>query len=396
MRRLKRKRTKKTMQNDVVSLLKELIAHSTVSHQPVDGIAALLAERAEDAGGAVDLIETSPGKVNVIARFGPTGTDGLVISGHMDVVPTIGQAWSSDPFALSERQGKLFGRGTSDMKGFLAAISVAIRRMRTDRLTRELVLIWTHDEEVGCQGSHALIGKDLGPLPSQAWIGEPTNFQMCRMHPGHTTVAIHCTGRAAHSSRPSLGVNAIHLAGRVLAQLEGLSETWTKDRRFEDHLDSPFTVMNVGEIKGGAAVNIVPDSCTLRVGIRPLPGDLAKHRVKQIREILRPVKQHARFLGGDIEVEVEHTAPALLTAEGSPLERHLCPHASTPLATAAPFATDGGNLQDMGIASIVFGPGSIDVAHRADEYIEGTELLKCVQIAEAVIAHSCGNASNYA
>lgn len=384
------------MRNDVVPLLQELIGHSTVSHQPVDGIAALLAERAEDAGGSVELLETSPGKVNVIARFGPTGTDGLVISGHMDVVPTEGQAWSSDPFELSERDGKLFGRGTTDMKGFLAAITVAIRRMNTDNLNRELVLIWTHDEEVGCQGSQALIGQDLGPLPSQAWIGEPTGFQMCRMHPGHTTLSIHCTGRAAHSSRPSLGVNAIQLAGRVIAQLEGLAEAWTQDRQFEDHLASPFTVMNMGEIQGGAAVNIVPDSCTLRVGIRPLPGDLAEHRVAQIRESLRPVKQHAQFLGGDIRVEVEHTAPALLTAEGSPLEHHLCPHASKPLATAAPFATDGGNLQDMGIASIVFGPGSIDVAHRADEYIEGTELLKCVQIAEAVIAHSCGNARNEA
>ena len=382
------------MRNDVVPLLQELIGHSTVSHQPVDGIAALLAERAEDAGGSVELFKTSPGKVNVIARFGPTGTDGLVISGHMDVVPTEGQAWSSNPFELSEREGKLFGRGTSDMKGFLAAISVAISRINTDNLTRELVLIWTHDEEVGCQGSRALIGQDLGPLPTHAWIGEPTGFQMCRMHPGHTTVAIHCTGKAAHSSRPSLGINAIHLAGRALAQLEGLAEAWSKDRRFEEHLASPFTVMNVGEISGGAAVNIVPDRCTVRIGIRPLPGDLADHRVQQIHESLRAVKQHARFLGGDIEVAVEHIAPALLTPEGTPLERHLCPHASSPLATAAPFATDGGNLQDMGIASIVFGPGSIDVAHRADEYIEGAELLKCVQIAEAVIAHSCGNGGN--
>jgi len=159
-------------------------------------------------------------------------------------------------------------------------------------------------------------------------------------------------------------------------------------------LASPFTVMNVGEINGGVAVNIVPDACTLRVGIRPLPGETAEHGVKQIQEALRSVQQHARFLGGNIEVEIEHAAPALLTSEGTPLERRLCPHASEPLATAAPFATDGGNLQDMGVASIVFGPGSIDVAHRADEYIDQAELLKCVEIAQAVIAHSCGNATN--
>ena len=377
------------MTTEIVELLSELIGFPTTSNRPVDAIAASLSRRAEDAGGRVESVQTEPGKHNVIARFGPAGTDGLIISGHMDVVPTEGQPWSSDPFVLTRRDNLLYGRGTADMKGFIACVTAALKHLNPEHLRRELVLIWTHDEEVGCLGSRALAKHYTDPLPSHAWIGEPTNFQMCRMHPGHTTVSIECTGRAAHSSRPSLGLNAIQIASRAIAQLEGLADHWRQKRRFEEHLVSPFTVLNVGQISGGQAVNIVPDHCTIRLGFRPLPGDDARQRVQEIEECLEPVRQHAHFGGGNVEVHIDQIAPALLTPEGTPLEHALCPHAAEPRPTAAPFATDGGNLQDMGIASMIFGPGGIDVAHRADEHIDPLELERCGQIALSVIERFC-------
>jgi len=375
-----------------LTLLAELIGYPTVSHKPVDAIAQALAERAEDAGGRVAILESGPGKSNVVARFGPEGTNGLVLSGHMDVVPTEGQDWSSDPYRMVERGGRLYGRGTADMKGFLAAATAALMRLRDTSLERELVLIWTHDEEVGCQGSRILSERwrhKLEAVPSLAWIGEPTDFKICRMHPGHTTVEVVCRGRAAHSSRPGLGTNAIALARLALEDLEKLSNKWALERKFEDHLECPFTVMNVGLIKGGTAVNIVPDHCSFQVGIRPLPGETEQQRIDDIREALRPAQRTAKRMEGQIDLNVVQIAPALLTPEGTPLEALLCTHAADPKTTAAPFATDGGNLTKLNMESLVFGPGSIDVAHRANEYIPAQDLLHCVDMIEQVVRERC-------
>ena len=379
-------------ESNPVSLLERLIAYPTVSSRPVDAIVADLAHDAETLGGKVHVLETSPGKSNVVARFGPEGTDGLTISGHMDVVPTDGQDWSSDPFKLGRRDGRLYGRGSADMKGFVAATMAALSDFPLRNLRRELALIWTHDEEVGCIGSGALAerwDRRQPSLPTQTWIGEPTDARICRMHPGHCTVEIRATGRAAHSSRPSLGVNAISLIQRVLAELEGLSDSWRQRKRFEDYLEAPYTVMNIGMIEGGTAINIVPDSCTLRVGFRPLPGLSTEDLFDEIDDCLVRVQQHARFLGGDVQTRRVQTGPALLTEDGTPLHAALCHHAVSHESTAAPFATDGGNLQKMGLSCLVFGPGSIDVAHRPDEYIEEAALTECVDTVKTVIQRMC-------
>ena len=380
---------------DPVSLLERLVAYPTVSNRPVDAIVADLAEGAEALGGRVQVLESSPGKANVIARFGPHSGDGLTISGHMDVVPTDGQEWTSDPFKLSRRDGRLYGRGSADMKGFLAATMAALSDFPLSQLRRELALVWTHDEEVGCIGSGILAERwdSMQPsLPTQAWIGEPTDARICRMHPGHCTIEIKALGRAAHSSRPSLGVNAISLIQRVLAELEGLAACWRQRRQFEEYLDAPYTVMNVGLIQGGSAINIVPDACTLQVGFRPLPGVEASVLFDEIEDSLARVQQHARFLGGDVQTRRVQTGPALLTEDGTPLQAALCPHAVSQQTTAAPFATDGGNLQQMGLSCLVFGPGSIDVAHRPDEYIDESALRECVGTVQAVVQRMCVDA----
>jgi acetylornithine deacetylase len=373
---------------DVEELLGRLVAWPTVSDQPVTGIAAELANRLEDVGMRVERLDAdTPGKCNLVCTAGPQGTDGIVLSGHMDVVPVVGQPWTSDPFTLTRRDDRLVGRGSCDMKAFLAAIVVALARTPPRDLKRELVLAFTHDEEVGCLGSRALADRFAAEgrtLPSLALIGEPTSFQMLRMHPGHVAAKITCAGLAAHSSKPDLGRNAIRLAGKVLDALDALADRWRLDVRFPELLERPFVVMNVATIHGGNAVNIVPDRCVIDVGFRPLPGMAPDVLFEELRDAVEPL--------GDVRAELIRVTPAMLTPSGTPLEALLRPWASSPETAAASFATDGGNFERLGVRTIVFGPGSIDVAHKADEYVPVGELHRAVDVVEEVVARRCREA----
>ncbi len=364
----------------VVDTLTRLVAFPTVSNQPVTALAGYVAERCEAAGFRVDRFPApGEGKLNLVCSKGPRGTDGIVLSGHMDVVPVVGQPWTGDPFVLRQSGSRLVGRGTADMKGFIAATIEALAALPT--LERELVLVWTCDEEVGCLGSKDLVPKLADrPLPRLCVIGEPTSFRILRMHPGHTAVRITCGGRAAHSSKPDLGENAIAKAARVIDRLDELASDWRRDVRFADLLERPFVVMNVATIQGGNAINIVPDRCVLDVGFRALPGMVVADLVGQLRE----------RVGNLGIVEMLRETPAMLTAEGGELEGLLRPDASAPGTGAASFATDGGNFAALGMESLVFGPGSIDVAHMADEYVDGGELHRAVDVVTGIVSRRCG------
>lgn len=366
--------------SSVVDTLARLVASPTVSSRPLTEFAAYVADRCEAAGFRVERFPIEgEGKLNLVCSRGPRNTEGLVLSGHMDVVPVEGQPWTSDPFRLTARGSRLVGRGSADMKGFIAATLHAVEALPP--LQRELVLVWTCDEEVGCLGSRALVEQLADrPLPSACLIGEPTSFRILRMHPGHTAVRVVTTGRAAHSSKPDLGENAIRKAGRVLERLDQLADDWRRDVRFADLLDRPFVVMNAATIHGGVAVNIVPDRCTIEVGFRPLPGMDEAALVAAMRERLTDLAT----------VEFVRGTPALLTPEGTELEAILRPYAGDPTVGAASFATDGGNLHRLGMAPLVFGPGSIDVAHMADEWVDEGELQRTVPILQEIIARRCG------
>ncbi|MDP2312172.1 MAG: acetylornithine deacetylase [Pseudomonadota bacterium] len=370
---------------DVEALLERLVAWPTVSDQPVTGIAAELAERLEAVGMRVERLDApEPGKCNLVCSAGPAGTDGIVLSGHMDVVPVVGQPWTSDPFRLTRRGDRLVGRGACDMKAFLAAIVAALTRTPPKDLRRELVLVFTHDEEVGCLGSRSLADRfsaEGRSLPSLALIGEPTSFRMLRMHPGHVAARITCAGVAAHSSKPDLGRNAIRLAANVLDALDALADRWRQDVRFADLLERPFVVMNVATIHGGSAVNIVPDRCVIDVGFRPLPGMAPEALFEELRAAVEPL--------GAVQAELVRVTPAMLTPSGTPLEDLLRPWASAPDTAAASFATDGGNFERLGMRTLVFGPGSIDVAHKADEYVPTDELHRAVDVVDEVVARRC-------
>ena len=369
--------------------LRALVAFNTVSDRPCDPLAAWLATRCEDLGLTVETFPSpEAGKRNLVASLGPVGSDGLVLSGHMDVVPTEGQPWTSDPFTLTQRGDRLVGRGTADMKGFLAATLAALTRLDRRQLRRELVLMWTYDEETGCAGSAHLArdwDREARPLPCACLIGEPTDLTIARMHSGHVAVHIDVLGEAAHTSRPDLGVNAIEIAGRVVEVVR----TFAADLRERVDptlpLPNPWVPLVPARIHGGTAINVVPDRCRIDLGYRPLPGmsDDAIFRELQLRL--------DRALGPDrarVHAHVGAVVPSLLTPDGTALERLLTPHA-TPGPVGVPFATDAGNLARLGMAPLVFGPGSIDVAHKADEYVEIGAIERTVDILEQVIAARC-------
>lgn len=373
----------------VVSHLAELVAFPTISDRGLLPMADWLAERFSALGFRVERFPDPghPGKCSLIMTAGPDRDDesGLMLSGHMDVVPTEGQPWSSDPFRLTERDGRLFGRGSADMKGFFAAALAACAAHDLRSLRAPLVLAWTHDEEVGCLGSAQLCGHLAGrPLPRATWIGEPTDFATLRMHPGHVGAEIVIEGRAAHSSRPHLGLNAIQGAAQVVQALAGLERDL--DTEVDDGRLHPRVPINVANIVGGGALNIVPDACTVRIGFRPPPGVESSAIFEAIERRLAELRWPA-----PLRARVLRVTPSLLTPLGTDLEAWLAPSsigggAHDGLAT---FATDGGNLARLGVQPLVFGPGSIEVAHQADEYVALDALARTPAIIRSVIARAC-------
>jgi len=373
---------------DPVQNLRELVAFKSVSNTPILDLCAWVRDACASFGFKSEL-QYDPNnktKANVIAHIGPQEPGGLILSGHLDVVPTEGQPWSSNPFELTERQGRLYGRGASDMKGFIAATLASFHRVSLQQLQKPIVLIWTYDEEVGCKGS-AQFAKRNETLPDwyprEALIGEPTDMQILRMHPGHVTFKIVVQGKAAHSSKPDLGRSAIKAANKLLTELEKLELELQSEQRLKKFLERPYVVLNVGMIRGGEAVNIVPDRCEILVGYRPLPGDAADAVFLRFKD-----RVHDLALP-DVDLSLENITPALLTASGIPLQSLLEPHAHSKPCGAASFATDGGNLASLGIKSLIFGPGSIDVAHRADEYIENKALLDAPRVISDIIRRRC-------
>jgi acetylornithine deacetylase len=376
----------------VISDLSTLVAMPTISTRPVTEIAALLASRCEDLGFVIELFDdpVEAGKTNVVASIGPQRPGGLVLSGHMDVVPTQGQQWASDPFHLTERQGRLHGRGSADMKGFIAACLQALAAIDRGSWLRPLVLIWTHDEEIGCHGSAHLAHSWQAAgrsLPEACLIGEPTDFRLLRMHAGHVAARVQIQGQAAHTAFPELGANAVVAASMVVQAVADLAEQLRQEQGQQAaELARPWVPMSVVGIDGGSAMNIVPDRCEVRIGFRPLPG--MDHGAIWER-LLAAVRGLPLPPGTQATAEVLRVTPSLCSPTSTALERALAPHAEPGDTASAPFATDGGNLARLGATPLVFGPGSIAVAHKADEFIATADLIRSVAIIERLVRGFC-------
>jgi acetylornithine deacetylase len=314
-------------------------------------------------------------KANLYASLGPGGAGGVVLSGHTDVVPVAGQPWSSDPFSLRESNGRLHGRGTCDMKGFIALALSLVPEMQGAGLKRPIHIALSYDEELGCLGAPRMIAdiKANLPLPEIAIVGEPTRLKLGNRHKGCYGFDLEVTGRDGHSSATHRGLNAIAHAAQAIGFLDSLAERFRREGPFDPGFDPPYTTFNVGEISGGTAVNIIARQCKVAWEFRPIPAVDPKTVIAAVRRYLSEdlvPRMRERVPEAGVAMTEACVVPPLVPRPGSPAEalaRHLT-GANDTIGLA--FGTEAGQFQDIGIDAIVCGPGSIEQAHQPDEFIE--------------------------
>jgi len=369
-------------------MIARLVAFDTTSANSNLALIAFVRDHLARFGARIVVDRNEAGdKANLYATFGPEGPGGVVLSGHTDVVPVAGQPWDTDPFTMVERDGRLYGRGTADMKGFIGTALALVPGFLARPLRTPLHFALSFDEELGCQGVPSLIRRLMRelPRPKLVIVGEPTEMRIANTHKGVYGFATTVTGREGHSSAPDRAASAVLAAARLIDFLAALGEDLKRDAPRDPAFDPPYTTVNVGLVRGGTAVNIVPRSCTFHWEFRPLPAvDADAVRARFDRFVGETVLPALRLAAPDATIETRATCvvPPLRPLPESPAEslvRHLT---GLNAAGAVAFATEAGLFQEAGIPAVVCGPGSIDQAHRPNEYIERAQIRACAGVLE--------------
>ncbi len=380
-----------------VELLRRLVGFDSTSRNSNLPIADFICDYLDRPGVRVTRHPSPDGeKTNLVVLVGPepdADRAGLMLSGHMDVVPAEEPEWRSDPFELTETDTAWVGRGACDMKGFVAlAINTAARaaaaRAATAELRSPLALVLTYDEEVGTLGAHhfARTWPAERPLPRAAVIGEPTSLEVVRLHKGHCKLHLELTGKSAHSGYPHLGQSAIEPAGRAIVALARLRRALESEScpHGEHFPEVPFVALNVARIEGGSAVNIIPDRCRIDLGFRVLPGMEAGQIAEQVETALAEALPEGGYV-------LEHggESPPLATSEEAGIYRDACALVDQTATVSASYATDAGWFQTAGFECVLFGPGTIAVAHRPNESIPKHELARGAELLARLVESRC-------
>jgi len=333
-------------------------------------------------------------KTNLYATIGPDIAGGIVLSGHTDVVPVDGQNWSTDPFELVEKDDKLYGRGTCDMKGFLATALALVPDFKAAKLKTPIHLALSCDEEVGCIGVRPLVAymKEHLPKPKAVIVGEPTLMKVVNAHKGAHTFSTEVLGHESHSCNTHLGVNAILVAGELLGEVGRLAAEMRERGDPSGRFVPPYTTVHVGLIEGGTAKNIVPRRCAFKWETRLLPGSDPDEVPEKFNRFARTLEPRMKSVAEDTGIRTERTnaVPGLRPEPDSPAE-HLALHlAEANGAEAVSYCTEAGLFQEIGIPTIICGPGSIDDAHKPDEFIAISEMEKCETFMRRLIRHCEG------
>ena len=376
----------RTMISDTVALLHDLIAFPTVSEMSNLDMIAYLAHVLETHGARVDIFHDEIGhKANLFATIGPEVDGGIVLSGHSDVVPVAEQDWASDPFELIEHDGHLYGRGTCDMKGFIAAATAMAPVFAEQVRDRPLHFAFTYDEEVGCFGAQALVDslKAKGIRPGVAIIGEPTSMRIIEGHKGCYEYTTHFSGLAGHGSAPDRGVNAVEYAARYINRLLALKDALRDRAPNDSRFDPPWTTINTGSVKGGVAHNVIASNASIEWEMRPVQASDAafvKDDLRQYcRDVLLPAMQSI-CPDANIVTEVIGEVDGLEPAEKNEAKAILMELTGANGAALVPFGTEAGIFQQYGMSAVVCGPGSIDQAHKPDEYVSLDQLQQCLDM----------------
>lgn len=361
-------------------ILTELIRFRSVVGQPNAAITGWIAEYLKRFGIEARILPGPEGdRANLFATIGPHDVPGLVVSGHMDVVPAEEPQWSADPFRLRTEGDRLFGRGASDMKGFLAAALAAVPALVAQKPTRPIHFAFSYDEEAGCRGVPHLIAQlpALCARPAAAVIGEPSGLRPILAHKGKAAARVEIHGRSGHSSRPDLGLNAIHAMGRVIAAADDAASS-LRNGPLDPVFEPPYSTIQIGTIRGGEALNIIPERCTLEIEARAIAGASPELLLEPVRKALEELDSR----GFRTSWQPIAAYPALSLSAEAPIARLLAQITGTAPLAAVSYGTEAGLYQAAGIDAIICGPGDIARAHKPDEYITRGELAACVGMLE--------------
>ena len=363
-------------------MIARLIGFDTVSRRSNMALIDWVRDYLAGYGVESRLVPSPDGaKANLFATIGPMTEGGVVLSAHTDVVPVDGQPWDTDPFTLVERDGRLYGRGTADMKSFPAVALALLPEMLKAGLKRPLHLALSYDEEVGCIGAPAMIARIAGelPRPSAVIVGEPTSMGVVLAHKGCYVLRTTVTGHEVHSSQIDRGVSAVMTAARLVNLVGGMAAENAAAADPACGFDPPFTTLQVGTIEGGTAANITARHCSFVWDIRPLPGDdWTRYRGRFEAECDR-LRAAMRRISPDCDIRTEQLAgvPGLAPEPDGPAAQ-LC-HALTGRNDTGmvSFAAEAGQFQEAGMSTVLCGPGSIDQAHQPNEYIDIVQVTAC-------------------
>ncbi len=369
-----------TPEQSTIEILNRLIGFASVSSESNLDIVAWIEDYLSQHGVASRRIPDGTGrKASILATIGPAERAGVVLSAHTDVVPVAGQDWTSPPFTATRRDSRIVGRGSTDMKGFIASVLAHVPHFKAAAIATPVHIALSYDEEVGCLGAPDLVAEvaALTVRPALCIVGEPTGLCIGYAHKGKVARRVVVTGRGGHSALPHRAANAVFAAARIVTALEDLAQRMTSGEPRDDAFDPPYTTIHVGSLHGGTALNFVPDRAAIEFEIRYIPGTdfhallaEADAAITQAREYLKRQAPEA-----DISVEDMASYPALMTASASAVVATAQRLADrTASATTVSFGTEAGLYAQAGIPTVVCGPGDIGRAHKADEWIGTDEL----------------------
>jgi acetylornithine deacetylase len=366
-----------------IHYLEKLVGFPTVSRDSNLDLIGFMRAELEEAGAECTLVASEDArKANLFASLGPRHKPGIVLSGHTDVVPVDGQAWTSDPFTLRRNGNRLYGRGSADMKGFIACCLLLFHEAGGRALNTPLHLALSYDEEVGCIGVRRLIGmmEKMPVKPRFCIVGEPTSLQVVTAHKGKIGMNVLCKGLEAHSALAPLAVNAVYLALDLIAEIRAVQRDIAATGRHDVDYEVAYTTLHAGNIAGGEVINIVPNRCSFDYEIRHLPEDDPAKIAGRIEEAAERIRAEARKIhtAADIVFRPTSSYPPLDTRPDSEVVNFVKALTRGNSTGKISFGTEGGLYQQrLGIPTVVCGPGNIAVAHKPDEYIEESQIAAC-------------------
>ena len=373
-----------TTLDKTVSILKDLVTYPSVSSESNLEIINYLASRIKDCGGSVNLMSSEDGsQANLFGTIGPEINGGIVLSGHTDVVPAKELNWDSDPFNLTQKDDLLYGRGTCDMKGFIAATLAAAESLKNRKLNLPVHFSFTYDEEIGCFGARHLSNelKKYKFKPSMVIVGEPTEMEIIEAHKGDCEYTTCFYGIEGHAAKPDKGVSAIQYGSRFTNKLFELGNDLKKRAPPDSPFEPPWTTIQAGRIEGGVAHNVIAGKCTIDWEIRPINNqdlDFVKNQLSIYCEDDLLPEMRSTFPKAKIETDIVGEIPGLIQKkenEARVIMQELLKSNSTGVIS---FGTEAGIFQEMEMDVVVCGPGSIDQAHKANEFISLSQLEKCL------------------